>query len=288
MYKVIEGYRDNESLRHSFNELAIKTFKLNFEDWYQNGFWGDNYNPHSIVIDGKIVANISVNKTTMLINGKEMNFLQLGTVMTDKEYRNRGLSRTIMEHILNTYQGQCDGIYLFGSDSVIDFYPKFGFVKGKEYQYFKKVTNIGGTQMKKVIMDNSEAWEKLLSAMNTTVFHGKCDLIHNNELIMFYVSKFMKEDVYYHESTQTYVIAEIEDDSILIHNVFSDTLSDLDEVIRLFGESINSVTLGFTPLDSSEYEVKDYHEDDCTFFILGDKLNVMEKEKLMIPLLAHA
>lgn len=35
MIDVIKGYRDNASLRHSFNELAGKTFDLDFEDWYR-------------------------------------------------------------------------------------------------------------------------------------------------------------------------------------------------------------------------------------------------------------
>ena len=34
MYEIIKNYRDNEQLRHSFNELAMKTFDIDFEDWY--------------------------------------------------------------------------------------------------------------------------------------------------------------------------------------------------------------------------------------------------------------
>ena len=67
MYEIIKNYRDNEQLRHSFNELAMKTFDIDFEDWYQNGYWTDRYNPHSIVIDGKVVANVSVNTTVFEI-----------------------------------------------------------------------------------------------------------------------------------------------------------------------------------------------------------------------------
>ena len=67
MYEIIKNYRDNEQLRHSFNELAMKTFDIDFEDWYQNGYWTDRYNPRSIVIDGKVVANVSVNTTVFEI-----------------------------------------------------------------------------------------------------------------------------------------------------------------------------------------------------------------------------
>jgi len=61
-YEIRKNYRDNEGLRKSFNELANQTFGINFENWYQNGFWKDNYNPYSVVVDGEVVANVSVNK----------------------------------------------------------------------------------------------------------------------------------------------------------------------------------------------------------------------------------
>lgn len=35
-YKI--GYRDDELLRRCFNELAEKTFGINFEEWYQAYF----------------------------------------------------------------------------------------------------------------------------------------------------------------------------------------------------------------------------------------------------------
>ncbi len=288
MYTVIKNYRDNEELRASFNKLAEKTFGLNFEAWYQNGFWGDNYNPYSIVIDGKVVANVSVNKTDMLYEGKVKRFIQLGTVMTDEAYRNQGLSRKIMEQIERDYAGKVDGVYLFGNDEVLEFYPKFGFTKGKEYLYSKVVSNTEECQMEQVIMNNPTVWQQLVNAMNATIFHGKLDMVDNNELIMFYVTNFMQESVYYHNDTDTYVIADIEDGSLFIHNVFSSKLDNLDEVIKLFGAGVKKVVLGFTPKETEGFEVIDHHEDDCTFFVKGAGLDIMEKDKLRIPSLSHA
>ncbi len=288
MYQVIKNYRDNEELRRSFNELAGKTFGLNFEDWYQNGFWGDNYNPYSIVIDGKVVSNVSVNKTDMLIDGEVKHFLQLGTVMTDEAYRNRGLSRHIMEEIDKDYAGKVDGFYLFGNDSVVEFYPRFGFVKGAEYLYTKKVSLTGEAQVEQVVMNHQAMWQQLTDAMDRSVFRGKMDMVNNKELIMFYVSKFMQENVYYHKASDTYVIAEVEENSLLIHNAFSSTLTKLDDVIALFGRDIQKVILGFTPLIVEGYKIENYHEEDCNFFVKGAAFEVMKNEKLRIPSLSHA
>ena len=109
---IIHGYRDDKALRDSFNRLAEQTFCLNFEGWYQNGFWGDNYDPHSIVIDGEVVSNVSVNRTDLVFGGRRYHILQLGTVMTAPEYRGRGLNRAIMEYIEREY-ADADGIYLY-------------------------------------------------------------------------------------------------------------------------------------------------------------------------------
>lgn len=130
MSNVISNYRDHKELRDSFNELAGKVFGLNFEGWYQNGFWKENYNPYSVVVDGKVVSNVSVNQCSMNYDGRVVKLLQLGTVMTDPDYRGRGYAKEIMDKIMEEYDGKVDGIYLFGNDSVVTFYPKFGFKSG--------------------------------------------------------------------------------------------------------------------------------------------------------------
>ena len=125
--QILKGYRDDDTLRGSFDRLARRTFDLTFEDWYQNGFWGDDYIPYSVVIDGAVAANVSVNRTNFVLDGETKRFIQLGTVMTDERYRNRGLIRRLMTEIDRDFAGQADGVYLFANDSVLDFYPKFGF-----------------------------------------------------------------------------------------------------------------------------------------------------------------
>lgn len=325
-WRIEKSYRDNDSLRHSFNELARATFHLDFEDWYQNGFWGDNYNPYSVVADGRVVANVSVNRTDFRMalgltgaggadgcradkggadgsasreaerkrveavpdSGSIRHFLQLGTVMTDKDYRNRGFIRKIMEEIEADYEGGTDGIYLFANDSVLDFYPKFGFEKSVEYQYSKKVQNTGKCRFEAAAMEDAAAWKRLQEAMDRNVFQGGLDLAGNHSLIMFYVTKFMRENVFYHKETDTYVIAETEGENVFLHNVFSGTLQDLDRVMELFGENIKEVTLGFAPLNTEKYFAKELHEADCTFFVKGAGMKTVEDRKLRIPSLARA
>lgn len=287
-YELIKGYQQDDKMRMSFNALALEMFKLNFEDWYQNGFWGDNYIPYSIVLDGQVIANVSVSQTNMVFNGEVRKYIQLGTVMTAKEYRNIGLIRQIMDEIEKDYNDKVEGTYLFANESVLEFYPKFGFKKSAEYQYEIDIENHTEFQFEKVVMDCPEAWKKLLNAMDRNIFCGKFDMAGNQELIMFYVTKFMQEDVWYHKESDTFVIAEIGEEVVVLHNVFSSTLDSMEKIVPLFGKEIKHLILGFTPENIKEYKVKEIQEEDTTFFIKGENLDVIEKEKLRVPTLAHA
>ena len=281
---LVKHYRNDEYLRHSFNALAEATFGLNFENWYQNGFWGDNYDPYSIVVDGKVVANVSVNRTDMVIDGVRKRLYQLGTVMTAPEYRNRGLIRAIMAEIEKDLT-DADGVYLFANDGVLDFYPKFGFVPGKEYVYTKPVTQSGENRMEPVPMDSTENWVKLQKAMEENTFRTACTMVDNPGLIFFYVSQFMQNCAYYSVERDVWVIAELEEGELLLHNVFSKREIGLEDVIAVFGSEVKQVTLGFAPLDAAGFAVQELKEEDCTFFVRGD---VFGDRKLRIPSLSHA
>lgn len=286
--EIINDYRDDAVLRRSFNELAGKTFGLDFEDWYQNGFWKNAYNPYSVVENGQVVANVSVNVTDLLFDGSIKRFLQLGTVMTEETHRHQGCIRAIMERIDADYHGKTDGVYLFANDSVLDFYPRFGFQKSREYQYSLSLHGAGPCRFVPAAMDCAAAWARLEQAAERSIFRGRLDLTGNRGLLLFHVTKFMRDNVYYHAPSSTYVVADRQGTDLFLHNVFSDTLTELTDVLDLLGEEIRQVTLGFTPVQNAGYQVAGLQEDDCTLFIRGTDLEIIEREKLRIPSLVHA
>lgn len=288
MCKIVKNVRDHEMLRKSFNELAIETFDLDFEDWYQNGFWRDKYIPYSMVIDGKVAANVSVNRTDMLWRGRRKRLIQLGTVMTKESYRNRGLIRGLMEEIMKDFEAEADGIYLFANDSVLDFYPKFGFRKAVEWQYSKKIFGAGEELARRVPMENSEDWKVLIKAIEGSVPQGKFELTDNSDLIMFYVSKFMQDNVYYLSEQQAYVIAEPKEEELLLYNIFAPKRVDPETAAKAFGNKIQKLSLCFVPWENSGYEKELLRKEDNTFFVKGELFEEFEQEQLCFPDLAHA
>ncbi len=292
VYEVRKNYRQDDVLRKSFNELAGETFGLDFEGWYQNGYWTDNYNPYSIVIDNKVVSNISVNKMEFMCDGEHKTYIQLGTVMTDKEYRNQGLTKILMKEIENDFIHMVDGFYLFANDSVLDYYPKFGYEKATEYQY-SKVIIAGSKEMsckpaRQIEMNNKEARLLLEKAIDTSISNSSFAMIHNKGLIMFYVTQFMKSNVYYIEGDKAYVVAEIKEDRLLLHMIFSEKVVNIDNIASAFGSKINKVVLGFTPLCKEGYEIEEVCEENTTLFVKGRVFTSFNEEKRMFPLLSHA
>lgn len=290
-FKLVKAYQSHDALRQSFNDLVEKTFGLDFEDWYQNGFWSENYIPYSMVASDEVVANVSVNIINVMWNGDKKHFIQLGTVMTREEYRNQGLIRRLMQEIEKDYVEKAEGMYLFANDSVLSFYPKFGFEKETEYQYSKEVHPKGARTALQIPMKEKKDWDKLEQVIKSSANYSNFEMIDNVQLIMFYVTKFMQENVYYIEKLNIYVIAEIEEGNLLIHAVYANTPVDitiLDSVIEAFGKEIRNVTLGFTSMDVKGYAIHEIQEDDTTLFVKGKSLAGLENHKVMFPTLSHA
>lgn len=287
MYQFTKEIQNDPQLRASFNALAEATFGLNFEGWHRNGFWGPDYRPYAMVCGGEVVANVSLNRTDLIIGGRRRRIYQLGTVMTAPEHRNKGLIRAIMAEIEKD-TADAEGVYLFAGDGVLDFYPKFGFTRGVEYVHTKSVSQTGNCTLEQIPMDGPAAWDRLASAMQASTFPAGCAMADNPGLIFFYVSQFMQDCVYHHEPTDTWIIAEPDGEELTIHNVFTKAQISLEKVIHSFGADIKHITLGFTPAESTGWEICELHEDDCTFFVKGNIFEEFHSSMLRIPSLSHA
>ena len=283
---VIEHeYRDNEELRRSFNELAGKTFGLSFEGWYQSGFWKDEYDPYSVIEDGKVVANVSVNRCDMNYKGNVVHLIQLGTVMTDPDYRGQGYARLLMERVLEDNK-DADGIYLYGNDSVVDLYPKFGFTESKEYSYSKDVSTDADRTAVMVPMSEKKEWDKMAGILSSVDQNADMYMVNNTGLYMFYLSQFMQENTFYIPELDTYAIAEIEDRELILHAVIG--TGDVDKVIASFGKDIAHVQLCFTPKDTAGYIRSEVVEEDTHFFVRGKFFEEHKDDAFMFQSVSHA
>lgn len=284
-YQLRIGYQHEDQLRHSFNELAQKTFGICFEEWYQKGCWKDQYVPYSIVINNKVIANVSISHMDFIWDGSKNHLIQIGTVMTDEDYRGSGYSRILMEQILKEYK-ENHGIYLFANDSVLEFYPKFGFQQANEYQYAKRIEMHQEPTACKCEIKGMEEMKQFLNAINKMEDSSYIES-KNDELLLFYYLSGMNENIYYISELNTYAIAEIEGRELLLHAVYSDGPVSLETVNQAFGSGITSVTLGFKPKFADGFSIEEYHGED-TLFVMGKQWSDWNKDMNMFPTLSHA
>ena len=110
--EFICDYMRDDAKRHALSALAQRTFGIDFEAWVKDGYFEGDYIPYSLIEDGRLLSNVSVNRMQFVQNGAARTYIQLGTVMTDAAHRRRGLARRLMERVLCDWEGRCDGVYL--------------------------------------------------------------------------------------------------------------------------------------------------------------------------------
>ena len=289
-YIYVKDYRDNERLREGLNNLTEKTYGFNFRRWYESGYWGKEYIPYSLLDDDKLVANVSVSIMKINILGEEKNYIQIGTVMTDEEYRNQGLSRFLMEKVSDEWENKCDCIYLFANDTVLDFYPKFGFERVYEYQYLiKKNKEKSNEKVRKINIDDNNDKGLLENIINNSIQISKLHVKENKNLIMFYCLGFLKDNIYYIENYNAIAICEYDGEELFIQDVFMDKEIDLNIVINsLMSKETKLIRLGFTPINIEGYNKELLNDDNDALYINSKNENIFNNENIMFPTLSHA
>lgn len=285
MYTLIKQIKDDEILRKSFNSLAQKTFGITFEEWYQSGFWTDRYIPYVFVKESKVIANVSVNLINIMDQGTSRRYIQLGTVMTDEEYRHQGLAKLLMNEVIKDWKDQCDGIYLFANETALEFYPKFSFIKAMEYQYNVSVQPKTGDFYK---LDMTQHKNQALLKHYYTLGNpfSSFALKDNFELLMFYCLNDLKDCVYYSKQFGLIVIAQEQESGLLCYDILGRTDASLEEITASLSKRDQMhVTLGFTPKDTKAYTIMPLEENHL--YITQNMLSHFDQQK-MFPLLSHA
>lgn len=287
-YRLEKNIRDCAGIRISFDALAQKVFGLSFEQWYQDGYWTDRYRPYVLLDGDTVVANISVNRMQTMWRGKSRCYMQLGTVMTNPQYRKQGLSRYLMEQVLRDCRQNSDAVYLFANDSVLDFYPKFGFERAVEYQFSCPVTP-NPEAVRRLDMGNAEDRALLQCCYRRSNPFSRLPLLDNEGLLMFYCTAYMRDRVYYLQERKTVVIASYDGGTMFCYDIYGGEGQTLEEILAAASPpQVHTASLGFTPVHTEVGQLSPLLEEDDTLFILQGKENIFKGGQLMFPLLSHA
>ncbi|MFJ8064031.1 GNAT family N-acetyltransferase [Psychrobacillus sp. NPDC096426] len=248
--QFIKNYRDNEQHRESFFELANSVFGLNFKGWYQHGFWGMGYIPFSYVVEDKVVANVSINIIDLIIQGNQKRALQVGTVMTHPDYRNRGLSKSLMNKVLDDYK-MYDLIYLFANENVLDFYPKFGFEIVEEYQFSMNYLSNQKSKnaLRKLDITNMDEIKFIFKfAKERIPVSQRFSTVNSHEILMYYCLTVFCNDIYYLESEDAIIIYREDENQINLFDIISKQKINFNHIlIEISGEGSKRIIFHYTP-----------------------------------------
>ena len=291
--ELVSDYMCDDALRHALNDLTKKTFGFDFEDWVTGGYFEGDYIPYSFIEDGKIISNVSANRMTFLQNGVEKNYIQIGTVMTDEAYRRQGLAKKLMDHVVKQYKDDCDGFYLFANLDAVDFYDKCGFFKETEYRYSVKnkfcMRKSAGEIFMPVNTADERMKQKYMDMVRCSAVNSSLEQLNKFGLQMFYTADM--ENVYYAKDRDCFIVAEIEENTLLLQSIICKNYVTLLDVLQRVRGEYHKCQLGFTPaLKDMDICVAEQYDgaDDYRLFYLGEQLKSIENEKLYFPELSHA
>ncbi len=299
--QLIKDYMRDDTLRHALNELTRETFYFDFENWVTGGYYEGDYIPYSYEENGKLIANASANRMEFLQNGEVKHYIQIGTVMTRKDCRKQGYGRQLIEHIIEEYKDNCDGIYLYGNLDALGFYDKLGFKRGIQYRYTLKedaAAKIKEQKKKEEGLVSKEVFcpaagethkARYQSMVRESAANSALEQINKFGLQLFYTADM--EQIYYSEELDCYIAMEQQDTTLCLQSVTAAKRIPLEEILCRIPAEYDRLVLGFTPCkeDATLFDCEAYDgEEDYRFFFLGEALKSIETEKLYFPEFSHA
>lgn len=249
--RFLKDYKNNEILRKSYCELANNIFGINFEEYYEKGFWSNRYIPFSYIYEDTVIANVSVNVLDLVIEGEKKKALQIGTVMTHPSYRNQGLSAALMNKVFEEYDGTYDFMYLFANKSVLDFYPKFGFKQANEYLYSMdfSLNETLNANIRKLDVTNRKDRQFIYEFVSKRVPVSQIFSTENTQgIFMYYCLNVFPHDIYYLEHEDMIVVFQKEQEQIHLFDIVSKKEIEIKHILtRIADDSTRKVVFHYTP-----------------------------------------
>lgn len=94
--------------------------------------------------------------------------------------------------------------------------------------------------------------------------------------------------IFYIQELNAIAIAEYEENHLILIDILSSQQVEIDEVIQsLATDQTDKAIMRFMPIHSENYEISLYKEEDLTLYVMADKKELFENNKLIFPELSH-
>jgi len=241
-----------------FDALIQEVFGFSFQPWLEYELWDENYESYSIIENDRMLSNVCIFKSQLLVRGATVDAMQFGAVATAKSARGKGLSRLLMEHVLQLYPNRL--AYLAANPSVVDFYPKFGFRQVQTYT--PSIMATGNDEQHSPVIAGltrnlqAESYIKLdiddaiiPQALQTRgAFSNLVDCTNSASIQMFHLIMQYPDAIYHLPHSNAIVIAQQTGNTLFLADVISQNKITLDEILaQLPFTGISTIKFGFCP-----------------------------------------
>lgn len=242
--QITRNNSNDEAYEIMFDDLIKDVFGVSFAPWFARKLWDARYESHSVIENGRMLANACIYKTQMKVRGNPFYALQLGAVATREEVRGNGLSRLLMEHILARYPDT--PAFLGANPSVAEFYPRFGFRPVQTYcpQIKAAIDNdtAGAVRL------NPDDAAVIKAVQSRKMYSNAMDSLNTQPIQMFHLLLDYPDAIYHLPGCGAMVVAEQNGETLWIADVIAQAPVSLDALFKeLPFRAVQRVEFGFCP-----------------------------------------
>jgi predicted N-acetyltransferase YhbS len=228
------GSADHD-LHAAFFDYVRKTFGHNadFLAWSRAGGWNDSYRAFALVDESReIVANVSVTQMDLLLEGERLRGFQFGAVGTVPTWRGRGLSRRLIEEVIEKLEPEADMILLFANKDVLDFYPRFGFRAQTEHVFGADHPVTPGRKISRLVLENPES-QALLRRLcrSAEPVTGRFGARAYDSILFWHALSYFRADVFYLPDQDAVIVARTREETLILFEILSAQPFDLAAVL---------------------------------------------------------
>jgi ribosomal protein S18 acetylase RimI-like enzyme len=261
--------------------------RADFRRWHALGGWTADYEAHGVADGDELVANVSVMRMRLVIDGREVRGAQLGAVGSVPERRGQGLVRPLLERVLAALDRKVELVLLYANETVLDFYPRFGFRRVPERVFELEAALLPApTPAPRLSLDDPAQRARWLDAcaraLPPTERFGARDY---GAIALWHVCNFHPRDAYVLEGGDAYAVAVQRGDTLHLLDLAATRPFDLLAAIPglLHGPAAR-IRFGFCP-ERWCPDARAVEPGEDPLFVRGDLS--LPTEPFAFPALAH-
>ncbi len=247
--QIRSGFFHELSFVASFFDVQRRIYpSLQLEEAHRQGLLGVTTVPFAVFDDtGNALSILNATEMDVVIAHQTYRTVQIGTVGTLPECRGRGLAALLLESVLEHYAPRTDFQLLFANESVVNFYPKFGFVPVQQTRFERIPSTDRPLDLSRLDLACSADLGLLRSLIHDreSVSHV-IDVSNCGWLTEFYCTMQLADCLWVDQCQSTILVARVDGQVLTLYDLITREIS-IAFFEALSWPGISRIRLGFTP-----------------------------------------